>query len=229
MSAYVKVNGIRNLRKALERGQKDIRKAVSGAIWNTAKAAMKPIKRRVPVAFGELRESVQAYPRGLNGNPVTSVDAPHAGAVEVGSLPHTPNFERLLDWVRLRGIQGQIKGGLRKKFPKSLGPTTPFHARGIGAMLNSFKIGVDIRQSPMTSSAEAALVQVATAIAKGIEKHGTRPHWFVRESLPEIQGILQTEIKKKLAALGSGGYTRIDDVNDSNPGPAMRVKDSELF
>lgn len=37
--------------------------------------------------------------------------------------------------------------------------------------------------------------KVARAISKGIEEHGTRPHWFVRESLGDIREILDEEMK----------------------------------
>lgn len=236
MSEYVKVNGIKNLRKALERGQRNIRKAVDKAIWSTAQKAVPVIRKRVPVAFGELKSSVQAYPRGLSGNPVTSVDAPHAGAVEIGSLPHKPNFERLLAWVRLRGMQGLNPSGksLKKRFPKALGFTTPRHAPRISSLLKSLEVrgkrGVG-RHSPVD-----AAVQVARAISAGIEKHGTRPVWYVRESLPEIRGILNAEIQKNLrnvrSASSSGGPTmRVTDEELAGEAysPTMRVKDSELF
>lgn len=59
--------------------------------------------------------------------------------------------------------------------------------------------------------------QITKAISKGIEAHGTRPHWFVRESLPEIKTILGQEIRK--------GLDRATQSSNS----AMRVKDSELF
>ncbi len=195
MSEYVRVNGIQNLRRALERGQRNIRKGIDEAIWKTAQKAMAPIRKRVPVAFGELRNSVQAYKRGANGNVVTAVDAPHAAAVEVGSLPHKPDFERLLAWVRLRGLQGLNPSGksLKKRFPKNSGFTTPRQALKISSLLKSLEVrgkrGVG-RHSP----ADAA-VQVARAISDSIEKRGTPPHWFVRDSLHEIRTILDSEIK----------------------------------
>ncbi len=187
MSDYIKVNGIKNLRKALERGQKNIKKGIESAIWKTAQKAVRPIRRRVPVAFGELSASIQAYPRGANGHPVTSVDAPHAGAIEIGSPPHTPNFERLLAWVKLRGLQS-LGGGLKKR-----GPTAGYQVPRIGAMFQS--------QVVNGSSPIDAAVQVARAISKGIEKHGTKPHWFVRESLEDIRQILDEEMKAAKAKI----------------------------
>lgn len=221
MSETIRVNGLGKLRGHLARGQKGIKAAITRAIKSTSQKAIKPIRKRVPVAFGELRDSIQAYSRGTNGSPVTVADAPHAGAVEIGSPPHKPNFERLLAWVKLRGMQGLRKsartpmGKARMRFGHGVGPTTRSQARRVATMLKQLEVrgrkGVG-RHSP----ADAA-VQVARAISKGIEEHGTRPHWFVRQSLPEIRGILDGEIRKEL------------DRATENQNPAMSVKDSELF
>ncbi len=192
MSQYIKVNGIKNLPRALERGRKNIQKGCEAAIWKTAQKAVAPIRRRVPVAFGELQSSVEAYQRGRNGNPVTSVDAPHAGAVEIGSPPHTPNFERLLAWVRLRGLQSLGTRGS----PRKRGPSAAYQVPRVGAMFKALVVrsrsryGGAGRHSPID-----AAETVARLISKGIEKHGTKPHWYVRESLEEIRDILEMEMK----------------------------------
>ncbi len=187
MGQYIKVNGIQNLKPALERGAKRIRKACDAAVWKTAQSAVRPIRRRVPVAFGELSASVQAFPRGSNGNPVTSVDAPHAGAVEIGSAPHKPNFERLLAWVKLRGLQ-HLGGGPRKR-----GPTAGYQVPRVGAMFKGLVVGSSAIAG--SHSPVDAAEQVARAISKGIEAHGTKPHWYVRESLGDIREILNEEMK----------------------------------
>ncbi len=189
MSQYIKVNGIGNLKAALQRGLKSIRANCDKSVWKTAQDAVRPIRKRVPVAFGELSSSIQAFPRGKNGNPVTSVDAPHAGSVEAGSRPHTPNWENLLAWVKLRGLQ-HLGGG-----PKKRGPTSGYQVPRIGAMFASH-----VQGGGSFSPIDAA-EQVARAISKGIEKHGTRPHWFVRESLPEIRQILDTNMKAAKATV----------------------------
>jgi hypothetical protein len=185
---------MKHVGRMMKADAKRIERAIRRAAEKTAVKAAVPIKRRVPKAFGELADSVQGYPRGDHGHPVTSVDAPHAGSVERGSKPHTPDFDRLVAWVRLRGFQGLTRGGrLRKRFRKSDGPTTPAQARRVATMLRGLEVrgkkGIG-RHSP----ADAA-VQVAQAISKGIQEHGTRPHWYVRESLPEIRQILADQIR----------------------------------
>lgn len=133
----------------------------------------------------------------IGSDPKTSVDAPHAAAVEQGSIPHTPNWEQLVAWVKLRGLQGLTpRGRLRNRFPKSWGPTTPKQASRVALMFKKYEIrgkrGVG-RHSPVN-----AAEQVARAISKGIEQNGTRPHWYVLNSLPEIMEILGSELKSKL-------------------------------
>ncbi len=203
MSQYIKVNGIKNLRRALERGQRNIRKECDKAVMRTAEKAVRPIKRRVPVAFGELRDSVQAYPRGKNGHPVTAVEAPHAGAVEIGSAPHKPNFERLLAWVKLRGLQSLTKRGrLRKRALKSWGFNSAYQVPRIGRMFKGAIVkGKGGRNGHGRYSPTDTPEMIAQQISKGIEKHGTKPHWYVRESLGEISQILSEEMSAAKARI----------------------------
>jgi hypothetical protein len=172
------------IKRDLERRQK----AIVEGINRTAKDAVAPIREAAPKAFGDLRNSVHAVPGEL---PKTVVDAPHAGAVEQGSLPHTPDFERLVAWVKLRGMQALNRNGSRRsRFAKRDGPTTPTQARRVGKMFEALQIN----GSTPVDAPEA----IARAISKAIEKRGTPPHWYVRNSLPEISRILDTRIRKAL-------------------------------
>ncbi len=182
---------------AIRREEKRIEAAIKKALEVTAVRAEVPIKERVPVAFGELRDSIKGFHLGHHGGPVTSVDAPHAGAVEQGSMPHRPDYEALLRWVKLRGMQGLTKTGrVRRSFPRSWGPTTPGHAMSVAQTLKQYEVrgkrGVG-RHTPIDAAR-----QVADAIAKHIEKVGTKPHWFVRDSLSDIQQILNTEVYRRV-------------------------------
>ncbi len=171
-------------------------KRLDTALQKTAQQSVAPIRERTPRAFGELQESVQYYARGESGNRVVDVDAPHAGAVEKGSPPHKPDFEKLLAWVKLRGLQGLTgRGKVRgNSFRKDQGPTTARQARRVSSMLKSHEVrgrkGVG-RHSP-TDAPE----KVAMAISRGIEKHGTKPHWFVRSALGEVRTLLAANVDK---------------------------------
>lgn len=184
-----------SLPRAIKREEKRIEKSIGTAIRVTARKAVGPIKKRVPVAFGELRDSIS--PLDLGWEPKTGVLAPHAGSVERGSAPHTPNWDELLAWVKLRGMQGLTRRGrLRRQFNRAMGPTTPRQARRVATLFREREVrgkkGVG-RHSPVN-----APEMVARAISKSIEKHGTPPHFFVQESLPEIGEILKTELKRSI-------------------------------
>lgn len=161
------------------------------ATFRTAQEGAAVVRERAPKAFGELRDSTEAYRSGSHGNgPSIAVDAPHAGAVEIGSAPHTPDLERLIAWVKLRGMQGLS----RLRSAKLHGTTTRDQAVRVRDLLkNQVQSGPGGQFSPID-----APVEVARAIAKGIEQHGTRPHWFVRDSLPAIRDILARNVRKEL-------------------------------
>lgn len=170
------------------------RRDIASAIEAAAEESIAPIRKRTPKAFGELEESAHAIP---GPNPKIVLDAPHAGAVEVGSAPHVPNIDKLVAWVRLRGMQAIHK---RSQLAR-LGPTTPEQAIRVGEMLSARVVRANAlgrglgrgRVSPVD-----APMQVALAIAKGIEANGTRPHWMVRSSLPDIRQILSRRIRGAL-------------------------------
>lgn len=175
--------------------EKRIEGAIRRAIQDTAVRAVRPIRERAPKAFGELRESVM--PMDIGSNPTTGVYAPHAGAVEIGSPPHIPDWDELLAWVKLRGLQGLTRGGrLRRRFSRSEGPTTPRQARSIARQLKSMEVrgrrGVG-RHLPIV-----APETVARNISRAIQKNGTPPHHFVRDSLQDIRNILDYEMKKRI-------------------------------
>lgn len=192
-----------NLHELIEQGARDIERRVGHILEVVAKNAVPVVRRNVPVAFGELRDSIHALP---GPDPKTVVDAPHAQAVEVGSAPHTPNFAKLLAWVKLRGIQG-LQG--KRRIRKMAGVTTAKHAARVAqelrylenggnrrrrylknGSLNPLKVG---RHSPID-----APEQVARAISRKIKKDGTEPRWFAQNSLPEIEKILRRQMRLHL-------------------------------
>ena len=143
----------------------------------TARDGVAVVKSEAPKAFGDLRGSTHVEKMGRNVKIV--VDAPHAGAVEGGSAPHTPDIERLTAWVRLRGMQGLRGVGSSR----TTGMTTGGHAMSVKEELASrVQNGAGGQFSPIDAPR-----QVAEAIAKSIQVNGTRPYFFVRNSLPRIE------------------------------------------
>ncbi len=145
------------------------------------------VKRRVPVAFGELRESVHAEERTRGAAVV--VDAPHAAPVETGSRPHTPPLAPLVAWVKLRGAQGLLSPRQVGRLP---GTTTASHARSIASALEGMERGgaLDV-DAPM---------RIARAIQRAIAIGGTKPHWYARGALPDLRRILGAAIRDALAS-----------------------------
>jgi hypothetical protein len=180
------VRSLREIRAAFGRHQRDRERRLRAAADATARAGVSLIKRRVPVAFGELRESVHAETREQGAAVV--VDAPHAAPVETGSRPHTPPLVPLVAWVRLRGAQGLLSHRQIDRLP---GASTADHARSIAAALAAMEraSALDVR----------APVRIARAIQQAIAKHGTKPHWYARGALPDLRRILAAALKAALA------------------------------
>ncbi len=142
------------------------------------------VKRNVPVAHGELRESVHA-----EGSTIV-VDAPHAAAVNFGSRPHTPPLEPLVAWVKLRGLQGLLSERQLSRLP---GTTTKDAAAGVQEMLAAHEV-----RGPAGYSPTDAAIKVARAIQRAIAARGTKPHHFIEKTLPDLRAALGEEIRKAL-------------------------------
>ncbi len=187
MTREVVCSSLAELQARITQDMAILQENLGHAIQRTAEAAVPIIASRVPVAFGDLKESVHATKMK------TVVDAPHAAAVEIGSMPHRPDMARLIAWVKLRGMQGLNRSGQVRssKTPSTrfgVGPTTKGHALAIAHELK--------RHENSNGSLDIdAPERIADRIASEIEKHGTRPHWFTRSSLPAIRKALDEEIR----------------------------------
>lgn len=161
--------------RALKRDLAKLKQEARAGIQRTAYRAVGVVQKRTPVAFAELKDSIHA------DDMKTVVGAPHAQAVEKGSRPHLVPLEELIKWVKLRGMQG-----LSSK--KHEGSTTREHATRVASQLQSMERGGSL-------SIDAPR-QIAKAIQASILKHGTKPHWFVLNSLSDVMSVLDDEMKK---------------------------------
>jgi hypothetical protein len=180
MATYT-VNGLGAFARIFAQHQADRERRIRNAVKKAAHAGVPIVKRAVPVAFGELRETVHAEDTKI------VVDAPHAAPVEVGSRPHMPPLAPILRWIRLRGMQGLLSRRERGRLP---GTTTRAHAESVAAALRGMEQNgaLDI----------SATVRLARAIQMAIAKHGTKPHWYARSSLPAIRAALDAFIREAL-------------------------------
>jgi hypothetical protein len=185
----VKTYDVRNpseLARLLSRHALERERRLRGAVGDAARAGVSVVKHRVPVAFGELRESVK--PEDREGGAAIVVDAPHAAPVETGSRPHTPPLAPLVAWVKLRGAQGLLSPRQIGRLP---GSSTAAHAITVAAALQSME-----RDGALDVEAP---VRIARAIQRAIRDRGTKPHWYARSSLPAIRTVLGAAIRKALS------------------------------
>lgn len=210
---------------ALERDNKAREKRLHTAARKAARATRNFIVReKVPRAFGELADSahIVEFERTVQ----IVFDAPHAGAVEVGSRPHVPPLEPLIAWVTLRGIQGlTASGGVRSNRTKRGDSRTPNNRLAVadwrressrvvaGALrekLGGNKQAATWRahyQNALRSltpstlgqlDADPAVRSVAFAIQQKIARQGTRPYRYVGTSLDEAVSQLHGFVQAAL-------------------------------
>lgn len=189
MSETYTVGSMSELMRLLKTHVRQREQRVHAASRRAASKGRAFVKRNVPVAFGEIRESVHAE------NETIVVDAPHAAAVNNGSRPHWAPLAPLVEWVKQRGMQGLLSERQRSRLP---GTTTRAAAEGVAAMLRAHE--VDGSHSPVD-----AAEQVARAIQRAIASKGTRPHHFIEKTLPELRRLLGEELRSALEQGGGDG------------------------
>lgn len=190
----IPVGSLKELARLIPKHQKARQRRIENAIRRTARKGVGVVKKNVPVAFGELREDIEA--RATEGGAKIFLDAPHAAAIEVGSRPHWVPLEALVKWVRLRGMQGL---GTTRQLARLPGKSTFGAARHIAnALRNHMIAGTGSSDHGGDAIAADAPLQVARAIQRAIAARGTRPHHYMRESQAGVYKILDEEIRAVL-------------------------------
>jgi hypothetical protein len=187
----------RDMRKLDERGVRACRRAVQRTAAH--------LRRNIPVAFGDLRNSVREEGMKL------IVDAPHAAAVEYGSRPHWAPLEPLIKWVKLRGFQslavrdgaskgadGRYRDGKGKFLNHLTGTTTVEHATRVGEQLANTRRGGPIGPE-RSSTALSAPIEIAKSIQLAIALRGTKPQFYMANSIPLADKFLGEEFEKLAA------------------------------
>ena len=202
MSKVTRVKSFGELRRALTKDLKEREKRLDEARRRAARSHAAYVRAHMPVAFGDLRSSVHHK----DGRVI--VDAPYAAAVERGSRPHWMPLEPLIKWVKLRGFQGLASERSLSRMP---GTSTKAHALSISGELASHRrgpggIGPETSFSSFSIDSEgaesSAAVDVAKRIQLAIALKGTKPTWFMRDSIPTARGFLALEIKRSLPSKG---------------------------
>lgn len=163
-------------------------RAVHGAVQEAAllgaEAVVVPaIKATVHRYTGALESSVHV-PKTETGAEIR-VDAPHAGVIEGGARPHMPPLQPLLDWVRAHLDAFGLAAP--KASRTTIGPVRT------AAQQTRRDWGV-FRQNLF----EEAITQIANAIRWKIYKHGSPPHWYMRNSLPKLRDVLKATVERRI-------------------------------
>jgi len=203
---------IKSLEKALAQDAEEFQKRCQKAIEKAARRGRRFIIREtLPIAFRELEKSIHVLTKG--GTVSIIADAPHAASVETGSRPHWAPLAPLIRWVKLRASQwhGATTDG-KTSFGSKRGRGGKAGLRGTTTMDHAESIGVamDFLASSRGGSNDADdAVKIARAIQVSIARKGTKPHWFMRRALPEIERILDEELSSVTSG-GGGQGTGID-------------------
>ena len=166
---------IPEFQKAFERHMRERERRIFAALRHTANTAARIIRANTPAVTHELRDSVHVEPlgRGLR----VAIDAPYAAAVEFGSRPHWVPLDALIAWVKAKGAMGLSRTGRVRKGAAIAGQLAE-HVRS--------------RAGPHTPV--DAPKQIARAIQAVIAREGTKPHWYVKKSMPEVETVLDREM-----------------------------------
>lgn len=206
--AEYQVDSLKHLASLIQKHSEKHQRRLERELRRAAKRGVTAVKQNVPVAFGELRESVHSEP--VDGGAQIIVDAPHAAAVNNGARPHWMPLEPLIRWVKLRGMQALLTDRQRGRLP---GGTTRAAASAIGRMLAGKTMSAGDLGNPEGGSGEFsasyvpvsavsqidAAEQVARMIQRAIAKRGTKPHHYAEKSLPEIEGYVDLAVKNAFA------------------------------
>lgn len=185
------------------RDMKARERRVKTAIKSTTRSGVGIVRKNVPKAFGGLQSSIHAEIQGDAG--LIIADAPHAAAIENGSRPHFPPLEPLVAWVKLRGMQA-IAG-----VKKSDGPTAQGHANMVGLALKGFEHTTEpkYKRRGRYLSVDAP-TQIARVIQLSIGRNGTKPYYYMGQSVPEISALLEVRVFQALRDDStSGAYSPI--------------------
>lgn len=144
---------------------------IGAATLEAALLGAEIVARAAPVDVGSLKTSIRA--RRVDPRTAEVVaDAPHAAILEVGSRPHLPPLQPLIDWVR----------------------------RHVKVLKLSSGLGRDSR-GRFRSVTDEQIVETAIAIQHAISVRGTRPRWYMRSTLEKQNRAFAKIVERALKSL----------------------------
>lgn len=157
------------------------RKAIWSAVVEATHLGLEVIIKDAPKDTKELVRSGHVVLTNTGTEIV--FDAPHAVVVELGSRPHMPPLEPLVEWVKRHATKLGIGKAPTFRYSKKEGPPT---RKRMARYLERF------------ADWEGEVVKVAQAIRYKIARDGTRPTHFVRSKLPKLARILRELIAVRI-------------------------------
>lgn len=193
-----------SLADAIRQIDKDVRakqQKLKTAVKKTIRRVRPIVAGNIPVAFGELRDSLHII--DASDGSALIADAPHAAAVERGSRPHTPPLEPLIAWATLRGMQGLSASGIVRRSAKVHASAKTIAAslratmgrEGAAAwrkhVSNLYSVSASPRGNLGGMDVDPAVKAIAFAIQQRIKERGTRPHRFMASAVPDALRYLR--------------------------------------
>lgn len=184
--------------KVLAHTRRTIQKAHKKAILEAVVAGAELVATRVPVDTGALKRSVRPRKKGRSGYPEIVVDAPHAGVIEAGGRAHWAPLRPLIAWTRRKVGRAAKAAGIR--VPGKVGV---YKGRTAAAWRR-----YNSRSRARTGYVDGVLL-IARAVQRKIAVKGTRAHWYMKNSLPELRqlhaSMHEAAHAQALRDLGTGG------------------------
>lgn len=164
---------------------RDVKQLLQGSQKKMHEAALlgaEIIAGQAPVDMGPLKASphVEVTEHGAR----IRIDAPHAGIVELGSRPHRPPIGPLIEWVRRHRASFGIDA------PRGRAPKTPTRT------LYGAALAAHTRALARHQRADREVLRIACALQAKIAREGTKPRYFVRNSMPRLLSALRSLLAK---------------------------------
>ncbi len=141
---------------------------------------------------GELRNSCEFDKKAL----LLGVAAPHGAFLEVGTRPHMPPIEPLVEWAKRKFSPNRRKRGKRRA-----GTVARKKGRGEAPSEANRLVSAMVRAALKTKKLELTDKQaraIAWRVAMTIKKKGTKPRWYMRKTVHELKPLILPEIRKAM-------------------------------
>lgn len=184
MGAVIEIP-IEKLPEALDSLEREARRAVARGALAGAHRGRALIVKRTPVDLGPLKAGWTVKPGAEDfadgGTTLATLTnhAPHIVMVELGSRPHRMSpagWAALYEWVRRHFRGGKLGGDGRMKRPRK----------------NSI-VGI----APYRGD-DPEISAITNAIVARIAKRGTKPTFFVKNSLHDLQKVMISEVERAI-------------------------------